>query len=758
MKKKLFWLSALALSSSALVQAQPIPLMVNEAETVTTQPNKQTLDNPPVRQTSLRLADSAVPPGPIYLSGINQNATIAFNIRSDEIVSDALLDLEFTPSPSLIPHESHVKVFLNDELMGIATMQLDQLGKKARIQIPIDTRYVKDYNIVRLQFIGHYQQACENPGNNALWLDISKSSTLNLNIQPLAVKNDLSHFPEPFFDSRDNSQLTLPVVFAGQPTTGQQRSAAVLASWFGTQTKWRGQQFPVLFNQLPQQHAVVFATNQQRPDFLRDYPPVNGPVVEMISHPDNPYVKLLLILGRDDNDLFTAVRGIAQGNLLFSGSSVTIDSVLDLAPRKPYDAPNWVRTDRPMTFAELQTYAGQLQSRGEHPSPITLTLNLPPDLYLSGKDGINMQLKYRYTPPEKVDGSRLSISLNDGFITSYDLSPNVKDKQQILRLPILQGLLDVDDEINIPMLKPNNINQLKFSFDYINPLVLGAPNECVSRAQTVNYVGLDDNSTIDFSGYRHFIAMPDLRAFVNTGFPFSRMADLSETLLVVNSQPQPEQVTTLLNLMATIGAQTGYPALAVRLTDNWQSLGEQDADLLLIGTVPVGLNDDNNIELLVNATQRWIKMPGHSGEPTNILDPMGDALPESKTTVQAEGPIAAIIGFESPNNSQRSVVALLANGPEGYKLLNSTLNNNSKRADIFGSTSVIRQSGISSVRVGETYYVGYIPWWQRVWYTLAAHPILLSVLAIISVVLLAMVLWRTLRYLSHRRLSPDRHD
>ncbi|MCQ4010726.1 hypothetical protein FK521_30520, partial [Klebsiella pneumoniae] len=32
-----------------------------------------------------------------------------------------------------------------------------------------------------------------------------------------------------------------------------------------------------------------------------------------------------------------------------------------------------------------------------------------------------------------------------------------------------------------------------------------------------------------FSKYYHFIALPDLRVFANAGFPYSRMADLSDT-------------------------------------------------------------------------------------------------------------------------------------------------------------------------------------------------------------------------------------
>jgi ABC-type proline/glycine betaine transport system permease subunit len=42
-----------------------------------------------------------------------------------------------------------------------------------------------------------------------------------------------------------------------------------------------------------------------------------------------------------------------------------------------------------------------------------------------------------------------------------------------------------------------------------------------------------------------------------------------------------------------------------------------------------------------------------------------------------------------------------------------------------------------------------------VWFALSNHPILLSILAALSVVLLAWVLWRLLRIISRRRLDAD---
>lgn len=88
--------------------------------------------------------------------------------------------------------ESHVKIYLNDELMGVTTITKEQLGKPNRVQLPINPRYITDFNRIRLVFVGHYQNICENPANSTLWLDVSKSSSLSLRYQTLPVKNELS--------------------------------------------------------------------------------------------------------------------------------------------------------------------------------------------------------------------------------------------------------------------------------------------------------------------------------------------------------------------------------------------------------------------------------------------------------------------------------------------------------------------------------------------------------------------------------------
>lgn len=741
--------------SETMPEVSVTPTVQQDATAPTPDAAPVVVEDAPSRDVKLSFAQIAPPPGSMVLRGSNPDGGVEFGMRSDEVVSKALLNLTYTPSPSLLPITSQLKVYLNDELMDVLPVTKEQLGKKVTAQIAVDPLYITDFNRVRLEFIGHYRDVCENPANNTVWLDVARNSSLDLTYRSLKVRNDLSHFPVPFFDTRDNRALELPMVFAASPDLQQQQAAGIIASWFGAKAGWRGQSFPVLFNTLPERNAIVFATNDRRPDFLRDHPAVNAPTIEMIDHPGNPYMKLLVVFGRDDKDLLKAAQGIASGNILFRGDSVTVDEVKPLRPRVPYDAPNWVRTDRPVTFGELKTYEQQLQSTGLEPASINLSLNLPPDLYLMRSTGIDMDLKYRYTMPPVKDSSRMDISLNNQFLQSFNLDSTQDVNKLMLRLPVLQGLLDGKNDISIPALRLGAMNQLRFDFQYMNPMPGGTLENCITFQPVQNHVVIGDDSTIDFSDYYHFLPMPDLRTFANAGFPFTRMADLSDTVIVMPKTPSEAQVSTLLNTVGVVGGQTGLAGTSMTIVDDGSQIKSKDADLLLIGSIPQQLKDDKHIDLLVNAAQSWVKTPVRHHDLPSIYMDEDDRQASVQTGITSSGPMAAVVGFESPYYKQRSVIALLADSASGYNLLNGALNDSGKRAAMFGSVSVIRESGVSSLRVGDIYYVGHLPWFERVWFALSNHPVLLAIFAAISIVLLAWVLWRLLRIISRRRLDPE---
>jgi len=129
------------------------------------------VENAPSRDVKLSFAQIAPPPGSMVLRGVNPNGGVEFGMRSDEVVSQAVLNLEYTPSPSLLPVQSQLKVYLNDELMDVLPVTKEQLGKKTLAQVPINPLFITDFNRVRLEFVGHYRDVCENPASSTLWMD-----------------------------------------------------------------------------------------------------------------------------------------------------------------------------------------------------------------------------------------------------------------------------------------------------------------------------------------------------------------------------------------------------------------------------------------------------------------------------------------------------------------------------------------------------------------------------------------------------------
>jgi hypothetical protein len=109
------------------------PIVVGEPTATLAEPTAPAVvaENVPQREVKLTFATIAPPPGSIVLRGSRPDASVEFGMRSDELVANALLNLEYTPSPSLLPVQSQLKVYLNDELMGVLPSPKSSWGKRS---------------------------------------------------------------------------------------------------------------------------------------------------------------------------------------------------------------------------------------------------------------------------------------------------------------------------------------------------------------------------------------------------------------------------------------------------------------------------------------------------------------------------------------------------------------------------------------------------------------------------------------------------
>lgn len=714
----------------------------------------------------------------LTLRGNDASVGTNFGVRNDEIITKAKLRVSYVYSPSLIQRLSHIKVYLNEEVLGILPMNNANAGHKHIHELEIDPILLTGYNNLRMQMVGHYiTDQCEYPRHTSIWADISGKSSLQLTLQSLPLSNRLDIFPEPFFDEHSPKRLTLPFIFAQPPSLTTMEAAGILSSWFGTKAAWRGARFPVSIDKSPKQHAVVFATNANRPEFLQDYPLVDEPTIAIISLPlpelesdeldneepkprFNPYIKLLLVLGKNDEDLKIASQALTLGQATLTGQQATVKFV-ELGPkRSPYDAPNWVRLDRPTKLGELVNSLTELQVAGHTPQGIRVNMRIPADLFTWRSKGIPVDLKYRYTPLVEEDESRLNVNINEQFVEAFNLKSSGKGGvKQRVRVPLLdEGLFGTGNEFYIPAFKLGSNNQINFSFSFATQ----AEGLCKTGSIENVQASIDADSTIDFTGFPHYAALPNLGFFANSGYPYSVHADLAKTVLVLSNNPTVIEMEVALTLLGRMGISTGYPATRVAM-EKADSLDLKiDKDIIIIG------NKAHDVLL-----QRWGKeLPNHIskvgrelGLPAREVNLLNDWMgfqtePDPSLTsavhLKNKGSIASIMGFESPQVSEKSVVSLIAASNKGLLRILDAFENSTEVSQMHGSTILLKPNSIESILVGNTYTVGNLSFSVRVWYFLSQHPVILAFLTLISILIASFLIWKILGGIMSQR-TRDEH-
>lgn len=657
----------------------------------------------------------------IRLSGINNIQYLDFGVRADELVSSATLNLAFTASPALIPVRSQVNVYLNEQLQQSVPVTAEALGKLYRTQVSLDPKQIKSLNQITLEFVGHYQNICERPSSETLWLDVDAKSTLSLVKQKVKIANDLARWPAPFIDTYTNNPSVIPVVFAKAPDNETKKAAAILSSLVGKYTQWRGADFPVYYDRVPTGgHFFVFATNSSRPSFLNDLPMADGPQILMMDAPESLSDKMLVISGRDEADLVVAVKALASGDHVLIGDKLPIKDFKEPQSRQAYDAPNWVPIDETIAFSRIMQYPGQLTSRGYAPPAVHMPMSIAPDLYMVGTGGLDVNLKYRYTKPEGGDQAQLRMRINNYLIDSVNLSHQSSSGEREMRLPSFNGPLATSPSEALALAAQND---LSFEVVYRRELSEGSPDNCKSVVLLPHQMEIDPSSTMTLNGLFHYAEMPNLTLFTQSAYPYSVFADLSRTVAVIPKEAAADKVTTLLNTTARIAAVTGAVATQLTVVDRPKEDIVDDKDILLIGEMPITLPDfkKDNAETLQKAIADNLK-----GE--KLLQP-------EEVLFSPQGGVGAIVSLQSPFDSDRTVVALLSEGQAGSYLLNEKLKSPSSMATVSGAVAIINGQSIVDFKVGDSYTIGDLPWYHKIWETMSNYPLILVLCALVCAVL-----------------------
>ncbi len=710
-----------------------------------------------VHRTSLKELGALFP---LQLRGVDGISGVVFGVRSDEVVASAKLHLNYSYSPGLLPDISHLRVLVNEQVVAAIPVPKAEGGQNLQRVIDIPARLIGDFNRLNIQLIGHYTMECEDSAHSSLWANVGNDSMLELMVNPLPLDNNLAFLPEPFFDRRDSRALKLPIVFATQPDAAQLEAAGTLSSWFGALAGFRGAFFPASVGQLPPTgNAVVLVQGSGAVPGV-SLPQGSGPTVTMMAHPSDPTAKLLVISGRDAQELKRAAAAVAVGASALSGPSATITDFKQISPRKPYDAPNWLSTSRAVKFGELED-AEKLRVSGYYPDLIRVNFQVPPDLFGWRKQGIPVHMKYRYTARPETDKSTLNVNVNEQFLRSLPLramdhSPPTRLEGMLNKVTPASDLLPAEELFHMPLFKLPSRSQLQLHYHHEIKKEGACKDVLLDNVRGT----VEPDSTIDITGFSHFLAMPDLAAFGNSGFPFSRLADLSESAVVLPPKPEQGDLSAYLSLMGLMGNVTGYPAHAVTVAlGNGQIDALADKDLLVIASSansPLLEQWASHLPFSLKADSKGFRLSDYASRLLNWWDPdqRDRAKPgRNAITFTSASSDAVIAGFESPLQGGRSVVLLASNQPAGLQQAVTALLTPDLLKHIQGSAAVVRGKQVDSLVAEQTYHVGQLDPVTRVQWWLSRHPLALIVLGVAAAALIAFMLYIVLRAKARARLQ-----
>jgi hypothetical protein len=297
-------------------------------------------------------------------------------------------------------------------------------------------------------------------------------------------------------------------------------------------------------------------------------------------------------------------------------------------------------------------------------------------------------------------------------------------------------------------------NQLQFYYD-LRPIKQG---ECQDVLPNNVQESIDPDSTIDLSKTERFTSLPNLAFFVNSGYPFTKLADLSDTAVILPDQLTAPDIQSYLELMGMMGDSTGFPVVHASVVTPADADKVSGKDLLVLGSIdhqPLLAKWVQNAKLRVEDGHLRVGLTSALDRVYTVLDPNTQAERQRVDQVLvAQGDnLAAMIGLQSPLNSSRSAVIITGSSPDKLLTVLNTFRNRELNPSIQGDLMLADSGRVTSFRIGNEYSVGHLPTLTKLRWWLGNSPLVLILFTLIGVLIIALVAYWLLRRLAIGRLG-----
>ncbi|HCW98438.1 MAG TPA: cellulose biosynthesis cyclic di-GMP-binding regulatory protein BcsB [Pantoea sp.] len=694
----------------------------------------------------------------ITLTGGQLQSGIVFTLPGDEVITNAHLNLSLRVSQALAARNTSLQLMLNGQPLGTLPLGASD-SDVSDYQLEIPAAMVVASNNLSFKVNDADKLLCEKESAINYQVTILPKTTLSLEGQQLNIGTRLRNFPRPFIDPLRMTPASVSMGFASNVAPDAISAAALVASWLGIQSDYRGIRFPVMRGELPEQNGILFGHPGDRIGTLT-LPQTSGPQLTLVDNPNNPVYKLLLVTGEDDARLRQAALRLTTGPLNTDASSLAVQPQT-LVSRKPYDAPRWINTSRPVRLNELLDPNQNLTSTGIWHDALRVNFRAAPDLFLWDGDTVPVNLNYRFPSENWIDenNSFLNVMLNGTFLRNLTVN-----KVGLLERAWHRLGGDARQEQYQLHLDPWLIygdNQLSLYFN-IRPK---ADAPCGVLMNNNIKSRIEEASWIDLSHTRHFALLPNLSYFVGASFPFTRLADFSQTTLLLPENPGSTEIATLLDLAARAGNATGAALTQNQVIFGLPHGGTSLARLAKSDVLAISTTGDRafNQQLLArspfetNGSTFGVKTPSTLDRLRSWLTGDWYRQPlDADRYFSSNEAWRGFVSYRSPWNRDRTVVMTVATSDEQLLRLHDDLNSARINAAIRGDTAIITdENGIRSFRVGPQYPSGEMPWYMMVVWYASQHSVLLALTALILAGLAGVAVFAMLQRHAQRRLDPQ---
>ncbi|QTF09464.1 cellulose biosynthesis cyclic di-GMP-binding regulatory protein BcsB [Brenneria izadpanahii] len=694
----------------------------------------------------------------LTLSGGQMQSGIRFTLPHGQVVTQAKLYLVFKADSSLADEGNQLSLMLNGQPLGSVPLAKSSSAPNA-YELDIPAALVVSNNNLNFSIHNHADLLCETGDVSRRQVSILPETRIEMTNQLLNAGKDLGYFPRPFFDPMVMGKSAIPVVFGSRPSSQTITAATIVASFFGIRANYRDIYFPVYQDTLPENNAIIFAMPGENVAGL-NIPASEGPSLQVIDNPINPIYKLLLVTGRDGEELRQAAYRLTSAQLP-SGQDRLLVQNQSIPSRQPYDAPRWINTERPVTFRELVSQPSDLIAEGIYHDSIHINFRAAPDLFMWDGQNIPARINYRFPTGSWIDedASLLNVSLNGTFLRNLSVNKigllesawrrlGGDTRQESYKLELAPYLIYGDNQMAL--------------YHNIKPKP-GTPCEMLSSDNIKS--SIDGNSSIDLSGSHHFSMLPNLSYYVGAAFPFSKMADFSQTRIVLAGEPGATEIGALLNLVARAGSATGvaigHVQVNLGLPEHISALA--DSDVLVVAP----LTQRALMRQLLSRSPYDFDDARLSLKTPSIQDKLLRYLSGQWTQqylaadryLSSIGAWRGFLSFPSPWGRNRLVVVATGSNDEQLGQIDSDLNSKRINAAIRGDMAVITSDGnVKSFSVSPQYPSGQMPWYLMVIWYANQHVVLLSLLAVLISVLIGLPLYRLLSRHAQQRLSRSNQN